>query len=97
MTTDTLATREDTVTIPRAEYERLLRLTTLQPIETAPRDGTTVILFSYYGGADVGAWADGRWFNGLRHIIAAYWLPMPSFDKKTLTDTKKQLKLSTGF
>lgn len=54
-----------------------------QPIETAPRDGTRVLL-GYEGAADydICVWhaALGNWFNEYSHpvpITPTHWMPLP--------------------
>jgi len=64
-----------------------------QSIETAPKDGTTVILSGIYSVAtgaavhprneynrvDSGYWSGGRWQTGSFHIWekATHWMPLP--------------------
>jgi hypothetical protein len=73
---------EQTVTIPRAEYERLLRLTTHNPINTAPNE-QILVEFEYNEAffwqecalSDKGEFEDhlGRVIDG----HAQKWLPLP--------------------
>lgn len=62
-----------------------------RPIDTAPKDGTRVLL-SEGADVDIGAWADWggkaacwetdvdavKWDQRRRHFEPAYWMPLPS-------------------
>jgi hypothetical protein len=74
----------DTITIQRAEYERLLWLTTPKPFETAPLDEYILVYASAYmdtvktwHGANYvdGAWEDSNGF--LYKEPPKLWLPLP--------------------
>ena len=58
-----------------------------QPIETAPRDGTEFLGFSYsesYHVVSYGYTHDGidHWFNGDVHIEITRWMPLPKPPKE---------------
>lgn len=57
-----------------------------QPISTAPRDGTRVILVEADkpGEACIGWWIEGQWrdygdigCNGLEDFLPTHWMPVP--------------------
>lgn len=67
-----------------AEITRLRALTTPQPIETAPRDGTVVLVEGYYDGDDKLGWRQSYWAPGgywAWTIDAKRWLPRPENQK----------------
>lgn len=59
-----------------------------QPIETAPKDGTTVLLFDEkYDGVCAGKFKDGAWYaNGVEkeqmyYAELTHWQPVPAYPK----------------
>lgn len=70
-----------------AELERIIEW---QPIETAPKDGTEIIVFmpDAYNqieivafssdGASGEAWCSARCVDGLEAGIPTHWMPLPS-------------------
>ena len=106
MTQENLATRDDdTVTIPRTEYERFLYLTTPKPIETAPRgnaeDGysadTLLVNCKEYG------WIEAAFINEIWISIdgeiaihnPTHWLPPPTTFADAIKASNKQLNDAT--
>lgn len=62
-----------------AEVERLRALPTWQPIETAPKDGTRILLASSKKSrvAD-GFWKQGHWVWPYILLEPARWMPLPA-------------------
>jgi hypothetical protein len=56
-----------------------------QPIETAPKDGTVILLCSRFGVEDAFAswWIQGdlRWANS-QWAVLDYWMPLPELPKE---------------
>jgi len=86
MTTDNIFTppdsewgSEEMVAIPRAEYTRLLYLTTAKPIETAPHN-EKVLMFCY-GEYHIASWDKNQnYFDSAQFALEspAHWLPLPN-------------------
>lgn len=62
-----------------------------QPIETAPRDGTCVLLYrpeiifsGYYGGAHAG-WRHNAPTSPAMYPKPTHWMPLPCFPEKERT------------
>jgi hypothetical protein len=56
-----------------------------QPIETAPRDGTSVLAVWAYGAHEVVRWC-GWWdANGFTRPEPTHWLPLPPPPKEPTT------------
>jgi hypothetical protein len=60
-----------------------------QPIETAPRDGTKILAWSYKKGFTVSKWhtpanpeARGHWNNGAHSYTPNYWRALPDPPKE---------------
>ena len=80
--------REGAAEIDRltAEIERLRAASQWQPIETAPKDGTKVLVWRPYEDKDheahcgVDRWSDvsGSWWNSRRYQQPTQWQPLPS-------------------
>ena len=50
------------------------------PIETAPRDGSQVLMFSAWSDRTVGYWSShrGTWVDqGHGIVVATHWMPLP--------------------
>ena len=51
-----------------------------QPIETAPKDGTRVIVLEGDGDVSLADFYDGRWFYSVAHdemFDPTHWMPLP--------------------
>ncbi|PVE22209.1 hypothetical protein DC522_22175 [Microvirga sp. KLBC 81] len=51
-----------------------------QPIETAPRDGSPILIFTAWSDRTVGYWSAHRkiWVDQSHGIVVAtYWMPLP--------------------
>ena len=72
------------ITRLRAEVERLRAEAEWQPIETAPKDGTRILVASKMGGVYLVSWWKGkrtaRWDNGARPLYSTptHWHPLPA-------------------
>ena len=86
MTQDNLATHDDsdTVTITRAEYKRILGLTTPKSINTAPRDKAILV------NGDSG-WIEAEFSSNFNEFMTndefsvhkpTHWLPLPTLPIK---------------
>jgi len=55
-----------------------------QPMETAPRDGTTFL--AYYPDSreiDIPYYSDGSWYSSIGHYVKAFvWQPLPEPPKE---------------
>lgn len=53
-------------------------MTDWQPIETAPRDGTVIIVYAP-GLFQTAAWIDGYWTNACESWLddVTHWMPLP--------------------
>jgi hypothetical protein len=50
-----------------------------QPIETAPKDGTPILLWTYWEHYAVGAWDGTGWYDGqYSWSDATHWMPLPA-------------------
>ena len=58
----------------------MLRHSTWQPIETAPRDGTAVLFVSLAGDYSVGRWDGDEWDmqSAPPRKPFTHWLPLPA-------------------
>lgn len=61
-----------------AAIRALLAERTWQPIQTAPKDGTEILL--YAGGSGIGQWDDmlGWWSEGNFMNNPTHWMPLPT-------------------
>ena len=52
-----------------------------QPIETAPRDGTVILVYRHidglYGGVDKDEWKNGSWWRSSCENQPTHWRPLP--------------------
>ena len=68
-----------------------------QPIETAPKDGTSILTTAGYGEASVRHWGEGEddemaWQPRIRGCFPERWTPIPA-DDSVDTDAKKPCKV----
>ena len=77
-----LATVTDSVTITRKEYDDLLRLTTPQPIETAPKYHEWILVFLDENEWLEASWSGAFWMDSYHRIVnPTHWLPRPNMPK----------------
>lgn len=54
-----------------------------QPIETAPKDGTEVLLLSTNSKRDIAMYCNGVWLDGYSNDVdPTHWMPLPSAVKE---------------
>lgn len=61
-------------------------MTTWQPIETAPKDGTSILLADNYGGMQICWWDSYDWRHDLDDVCSTFddpthWMPLPPSPK----------------